>query len=291
MTSSPTSDAVAIRDDDDDDRPSAGQRLREWLMAPVRLARAMFLPDRWLPVEVGAGRAGAAMLALFLCGMFGALAVGSRLDVSADVMREAAQSGGMREEGGPGGGGPGAGSAPAMSDREIQEEITKRLGVERVMRALKDGLGRPGKVLILALVIYLIGTYVGGKPVMRRALSAAAHAALPMAVASIVLGVAALSQESLTPAQADALVGNPLAPLAEQLGAAGRLVTGVDPFFLWSVLLLGFGLAAAADITRRRAFLTLAVCLALFLCLSNVVCASPPEGGMGGGPGGPRGPR
>jgi len=91
-----------------------------------------------------------------------------------------------------------------------------------------------------------------------------------------------MAQVSLTPAQADSLVQNPLARAYAGLGpSAARLLEGVDPFMIWSVLLLGLGMAPAGEVTRKRAFITLFVGFAIYLALSRGACA---------GPAGPPGP-
>jgi hypothetical protein len=265
----------------DEAPPSLLDRLRAVLAVPARLLRALFLPDQGLPIEVNAGRSGAALLALVLCGLFGAMAVGARLDVSTQVLSEAAAASAPRP-------GATAGETPAAkSDREVAEDIDKTLALERVMSALSAGLWTPIKVLILAVVIYLLLLYIGGAPTMKRSLSAVSHAALPVAVKSLVLGIAALGQASVTPAQVSGLVANPLAaPLAGAGPLLARLGQGVDPFFLWSVVLLGFGMAPAAEISRKRAFIALGVVVLLFLLVTRIGCG-------GGGPPspGPEGPR
>lgn len=274
--------------EDDDDVPAGlGERVLRVLAVPGRLLEALLLPDRGIPRQVSAGRYGAALLAVIICGLVGAAAIGARLDVSTDILSQAAH-------GGPGGGGPGGGggggaqpaggnnagaqAAATKSDREIAEDITKTLAVERVVRALKAGLWVPIELLILTFFFFVFAKYVGGTPTLKRSFAATTHAALPQAVKSLVIAGAALAQTSLTRAQADSLVANPFQPTLAGMGPLGGLFSGVDPFLVWSVVLLALGMAPAAEISRKRAFITLFVGFALYLGLGLKFC--------GGGPGG-----
>jgi hypothetical protein len=284
--------SVSAPDDDDDVPVGLGERLRRIVAVPGRLLGSLFLPDKYVPQQVNAQHYGAALLAIIFCGLVGQAAIGARLDVSTDILQQASQ--GMGGPGGPGGGGGGGGggrasgsnqgaqAAAVKSDREIQEDITKSLAVERVTRALGAGLWTPLKILLLTLFIYLVLRYAGGKPTLTRAFSATTHAALPYAAKALIIAVAAYSQASLTPAQADSMVANPLAPTFATLGNVGIVLSIVDPFMLWSVGLLVLGAAPAAEISRKRAFVTILVAFVLFLGVSNFFAHM--GGGGGGGP-------
>ena len=284
-----TSEVTAPDDDLDDAPVSPGERLRRLISVPGQLLQALLLPDRGMARQVSARRYGAALAAVVVCGLLAAAAIGVRLDVSTDILAQAA-SPGMAEGGGGGGGpppgdnGPGAQAAATKSDREITEEINKTLAVERVTRALSAGLWVPLQLLVLTIFVYGFLRYVGGTPTLERSFAATVHAALPYAVKSLVIAGAALAQHALTPSQADALVANPLAPSYASLGPGlARLLEDVDPFMLWSVLLLGLGMAAAGEVSRRRAFITLLVGFALYLGLGLAVCGGP-AGPPGAGP-------
>jgi hypothetical protein len=43
-------------------------------------------------------------------------------------------------------------------------------------------------------------------------------------------------------------------------------------------VLMGFGLSAAGEITRRRAFVSIVWVLMLYFALTNLACSPPPEG-------------
>jgi hypothetical protein len=83
---------------------------------------------------------------------------------------------------------------------------------------------------------------------------------------SFLVAAQAWSMHGLTPADID------------KLGAAARLggpMIGIDLFGLWSAVLIAFGLAAAAGITRKRAFAAVLTCF-LFLSLLTGGGAPPP---------------
>jgi hypothetical protein len=276
--------SVSAPDDDDDVPVGLGERLRRIVAVPGRLLGALFLPDKVIPQQVNAQRYGAALLAVILCGLLGQAAIGARLDVSTDILQQAAQD--MGGPGGPGGGGGGGGSASGgsgqgaqaaavKSDREIQEDITKSLAVERVTRALKAGVWVPLRILLLTLAVFLLLVFVGGKPTLSRSFAATTHAVLPYAVKGLIIAAAAYAQTSLTPSQADTLVANPLAPAIMRLGGIEGLLGAFDPFLLWSAALLGVGMAPAGEISRKRAFITLVVGFALFVsfCIIAASCS------------------
>jgi len=257
---------MAPNDDLEDGPVGLGERVRRFFAPPARLLAVLFTPDRAVPREVQARRYGAALLAVIICGLLAATAVGLRLDVSADVLAQAS-AGPMGPGAGPGA--PGEGTA-TKSDREIDEEIAQTLAKARTMGALGAGVAMPLELFLLSIFVFLLTSYVGGKPSFVGAASASMHAALPHAVKLVVIGFAALGQTSLTPAQADGLVGNPLAPVFAGAGpVVARLFAGVDPFMIWSLVILGFGMSAAGQITRTRAFATLLVGFALFLAISR----------------------
>jgi hypothetical protein len=277
--------SVSSATEDDDDVPvGLGERLRQIVAVPGRLLGVLLIPDKAMPEQVNAQRYGAALLAIIICGLLGQAAIASRLDVSTDILQQAAQGMGPGGPGSPGGGAPGAQGAQAAatkSDREIQEEITKTLSVERVTRVLNYGAWKPIKYSLLAVLLYILLRFVGGQPTMKKAYSTAIHASLPYAVKALVVAAAALAQASLTPSQADSLVANPLAPTFAQMGGLGVVLSAVDPFVLWSVALLAFGAGAAAQISRKRAFVSVLVGFALFLGMSTFFSHA---GGGGGGP-------
>jgi hypothetical protein len=153
----------------------------------------------------------------------------------------------------------------------------------QVMIGIDAVVVTPFKILALALGLLVVGRYVGGKTSALGALTAASNAALPFGVKSLLVAGTALSRTAVTPMELPGLL--PFSTIGP--GGGGPLKFLVfDPFMLWTVVLLGFGLYAASHLTRRRAFAAVLVCFGLFQLLSGGAGPSMPA------PGGPmmRGP-
>ena len=241
---------------------SIGARLKSAIAVPFRLIAALIVPDRGMPRAVARERGGPALLAIILCGGLAAFVIGTRVDPTAMVLQEET----MRM------GGP---DAEARSDREIEEEIGKQRTMTQVNLGLSAGLYTPLLVGLLAIGVFMAGRFVGGKTDMQKSFAAAAHASLPVAVKSLAIAVTAWPAARISPMEVDRLmrIGN--------FGPVGPLQS-LDGFVLWSGVLLVLGLAAAAQISRRRALITTLVLMTLFVLLTGEVGAGP--GGPGGHP-------
>lgn len=245
------------------DARDRGRRLVAALTAPLV---ALLFPDRGVPPLVSAGRFRLAMAIVVGAALLSAAAVSLRVDVGAAVRAENAGAPPPPAESSAAGA---ATQAEVKTDREIDEEIAKRTAVIRVKLGLSAALATPGKILLLALALFLLGRYVGGKPTTQRALAAAAVGALPWAVRSLIAAAAALRQEAIGPSDLDSLVAGSLASDAGQ-SIVARLAAGVDLFSLWSVVLCGVGLSAASGIGRVRGLVVVSIGFALLLMISSI---------------------
>jgi hypothetical protein len=269
---------------------SGGGRLRRAasvLLAPLRPFLAILFPER-VRDEVVAQRYGWALMALVVCASLSAFAIGSRLDLGPEVR---ARNSGLPQTK--------MNQAPAAeehpeevkTDREIDEQIVKETAVARVMLGLKAVLATPFQVLMLAVALLLLGRYIRGTPTMGRSMAAAALGSLPGGVRALVTGLAAWKQTAVGTADADTLVSG-FSP-AEALGAAGhpvlqRLMTGVDVFSVWMLLVLGLGFCAATGVKRTKGFVAILVGFVLYLLVTRLIMAGggpPPGAGPGPGPG------
>jgi hypothetical protein len=237
-----------------------------------RLFGSLVVPDRVLPGAVTQGRSTAPIVAVTLAALVAAFVIGGRLDMTATVIRENPDAPTQQARG------PRAGKQAAAkptkaekpgeeprepkTDREVDDEIVKQRSIEQVKRGLAAGVGTPFMIFLLGIGLYILGRYVGGKPTFARSLAVAGFAMLPFAVRSIIASVSALGHDSLTPEQAVSLVDTLVlrAPVPPPLQA----LLSIDLFAVWSLVLLGFGLAAAAELSRRRAFVTAAVAFFLY---------------------------
>ncbi len=247
------------------DSHGRGRRLAAALTAPVV---ALLFPDRGVPPLVAAGRFRMVMAIVVAAALLAAAAVSLRVDVGPAVRAENSGAPPPPRDSSAAGA-----SAPqpeeVKTDREIEEDIEKRTAVIRVKLALSAALGTPARILLLALALFLLGRYVGGKPTTQRALAAAAVGALPWAVRSLIAAAAALRQEAIGPSDLDSLVAGGLASDAGQ-SILARLAAGVDLFTLWSVVLCGFGLSAASGIGRVRGLVVVSIGFILLLLISSI---------------------
>ncbi len=226
---------------------SIATRLRRAISVPGRMVAALFVPDRFMPRVVFGERSTAAVLTIMLCAGLSAFVLGSRIDMTRPVLQQEAQ---MMKMMGP--------DAEPRSDRAIQEQIDKDTTIAQVTMGLSAGAWVPLQLGLLAIGLYLLGRYVGGKPTMRRAMAAASYGSLPSAVKSLVVAGMAWPRASLAPMEIEEL---------ERASMLGRSVLGpmaVDAFALWTVILLGFGLASASSISRRRSFIAIVFAFTLF---------------------------
>lgn len=240
-------------------RPNVDSRARRAVASIVDHLTALVLPDRGVPPLVAAGRFRLAMLLVVIAAAISATAIGARIDVAPTVRAESA--------GPPPSGGPSEGGE-VKTDRDIEEEVAKRTAVIRVKLGFAALGGTPIKIVVIGIALFLLGRYVGGAPTLIGSLTAAAVGALPWAVRSLIAGAAAWRQTAILPDDLDRLVA---ARFPGELNHVllTRLSGAVDLFSLWSLVLCGFGLAAAAGIGRARSFAAVTVVYVLFLLIST----------------------
>ena len=235
------------------------------MAAPLRPFYVALVPDRNVGIEVAAGRYGLPLLTVVLCACVAAFALGTRLDVGPAVLADDA-----------------GGGAELKSDREIDKEIEQRTAVARVKLGVGAALATPFRVLALGLALLLLGRFIGGKPTMRRALTVAALAAVPGAVRSLVTAVVAWRQPRVFPDELDALVQFPQV-IPDGHPVLARLLSGVDLFTWWSLVILAFGMCAAADVRARKGIAAIAIGFVLYLLVTRLIMggAAPPPGAAG----------
>jgi hypothetical protein len=86
----------------------------------------------------------------------------------------------------------------------------------------------------------------------------------------------------VVPGELDSLVRFP-SVLPDGHPVLERLLAGVDVFTWWSVVVLAFGLCAAAEIRRTKGFVAIAISFVLFLVVTRLIMggAQPPPGVAG----------
>ena len=240
-------------------------RILSALVRPLKPFFVALVPDRYVGPEVAAGRYGWPLITVILCACIAAFALGTRLDVGPEVRADNAVETAAN-------GKPNA--AEIKTDREIDEAIAQRVAVVRVKLGVGAALGTPFRIFGLALAMLLLGRFIGGKPTMPRALTVASIASVPGAVRSLVTAVVAWRQQSIGASELESLVQFP-SWIPSGHPVLERLLAGVDVFTWWSVVLLAFGLSAAADVRRTKGFIAVAIGFGLFLAVTRLI--------MGGG--------
>ena len=231
------------------------------------MVTALLIPDRGVPRLVTAGRFQLAMALVVGAALLAAAATGRRLDVGPEVRAEnAGRAPSTQASAKAGAAAPDL--AEVKTDRQIDEEIAKRTAVQQVKLGLGAALGTPMRLLAIALFLYVLGAYVGGTPTLVRTLAAAAVGALPWAVHDTLAAILTWRQPAITPADLDGLVVSRVA-VAVHHPFVARLIARADLFAVWSVVLWGFGLAAAAGLGRARAFVTVGVGFTLYVLLTT----------------------
>jgi len=243
-----------------------GTRIRNLLAIPGRLLGVLVVPDRVMPNAVREQRSTSAILAILVCALLSAYVVGARIDVSSTVLHEEA----MRQKN------MGA-DFEGKSDRELREDITKGRTIEQVKLGLNAGLLQPLKIFGLTIVLFLLGRFIGGRTTFGGSLAAAAYGSLPGAVKSLVVAAMAWPSQTLTPKDIETLNSISIPIPIDSLGLFRFLV---DPFWLWQIVIVAFGLAAAAQVSRRRAFIAYFVLVASAMLLLTGL-----TGMSGAGPG------
>lgn len=245
--------------------PGAGARLHGVASALLAQVAALLWPDRGVAPLVRNGRYRLSMVIVVGTALLAAAAAGARVDMAPAVRAEnagapppATSGAGDKAQAD-----PAAAPGEVKTDAEIAEEISRRTGVIQVKLVLGALVGTPAKILALAIGLLLLGRYVGARPTWRGALAVASVGALPWAVRSCIAAAAAWRQTAILPDDIAGLVDRGL-PLA----IPHPLLAGVDLFTVWSVILVGFGLADATGTSRVRGFAAVSVGFVLILLVS-----------------------
>lgn len=198
------------------------------------------------------------------CAASGA-AFASRVDPAAEVISQMEQSGELAK----------------ATDREISEEVQKAERVALVGGIAKGVFGMPLAVLLLSVLVRLAVWLIGKKTTFSAVFTAVSVAMLPVALAYLVSAFAALRQDVLSPQQSGQLLVTSLSQLMHPSSpVAAKLLGVVELFKLWTVLLLGLGLAEAARMQKAKG---LVFAITLYLLFSGFVSIGLPAMMQGGG--------
>lgn len=203
----------------------------------------LFAPDRAMDRQARLGRARAYLFASWIASLSLAAARAVRVDAAASTLRKLEMSGQLM----------------SMSDRQIGDETHSAERIFQVGTIAKAVVGAPLSLGLACLAVLFVAWFLRGRIKGSAVAPVAAATLLPQVIADLIDTATAVRHTTLPP---DAV---PLAPrdLAAVLSLAARplqmpwvkLGHALDFYSLWAAILMGFGVAAAAQIPRRRAMI------------------------------------
>ncbi len=207
-----------------------------------------------------------ALIAATLGSLAYAAVLQPRLDVSAAVLEQPA--------------GP-EGEKKTQTPHEQEEALASARKVAAARTWGGAALGPSLTAIGLALALWIGFAVAFRAPSLRETLAVAAYAQIPAAVAQVLAIPALLVRGSVTPPElADVLpshLGVLLGP--GRAGPLAGLLSSLDLFTLWALVIVAFGMRAVAGVSTARAVTTT---LVLFACFVGVVRVAAPS--LVGGP-------
>lgn len=153
------------------------------------------------------------------------------------------------------------------TDREVEEAIAQKAKIAEVTFAASALVSPPLLALELTIVLWLWARYLKGKPAFGVLFAMAVHAQLPLALRSVCRAAVVLSRDAVEPKEIDGLLTSGLQPLFHLSSPWQQLLGGADLFLLWTAVLLGIALYAAAKLPARRAAVGMALAYAAFVAV------------------------
>jgi hypothetical protein len=151
-----------------------------------------------------------------------------------------------------------AGELQTASDRQVEDATKSAERIYLVKRVASALVEPPLELGLFCVAVFALAWFLRGRSEGRAVPPVAAAALLPLAIGNALEAVATFQHEAISPDGPTSLprtladfwttvAGHPaVEPVA-------KLLSAFDVFSFWSALLLGFGLAAAAQLPRRRA--------------------------------------
>ena len=161
------------------------------------------------------------------------------------------------------------GQLQTSSDRQVEDATKSAERIYLVKRVAGALVEPPFQLGLLCVAIFALGWFFRGRTEGRAVPPVAAAALLPLAVGNLLEAIATYQHAAIAPDGPPSLprtLADFWTSVAAQPGPAPlmKLLSAFDVFSFWSALLVGFGLAAAAQLPRRRA---LTGTLAAWLCM------------------------
>jgi hypothetical protein len=218
----------------------------------------LFAPDRAMDRQARVGRARFYFLVAWAAAIVLGAALAARVDAASSTLRKLEMSGQLQ----------------SMSDRQIADEARNAERIFQVGSIAKGVLGVPFSLGLACLALLFLAWFLRGRVKGSAVVPVAATTMLPGAIANLLDAATAFRHAAMPPE------GVPLAPrtLSALLALAGRplmepwvkLGEALDFFSLWAALLMGFGLAAAAQLPRRNAIIGTLIAWVCYRLLTHV---------------------
>lgn len=186
--------------------------------------------------------------------------------------------------------------AEAVAGHALQNDMTpheRELAIENALRLhhvaswAGAGLLPALSAVALSIALYFAFWVAGARTTFKQTLTVSAHALVPQALKALLVVPAARAHAPISPdALATLLPSNLLAWLPKTLSLPGPAMSALgafDLFTLWSLLLVGSGMASASRASKLRTVIVMTVLFAAYIALFKVVPAAA-GGGGGGGP-------
>ena len=208
--------------------------------SPIAL---LFAPDRGMERQARVGRVLWFFLFAWLCSLLLGAALALRVDAKDSTLRKLDASGKLQ----------------TMSDRQVADETRNAERVSQVLSVAKGVVGTPLQLGLASVAMLGLCWFLRGRIKGSAVAPVAAATLLPGAIADLLDAVWAFRHVALPPE------GLPLAP--RSLGAIMpilghplvepwlKLGNALDFFSLWTAVMLGYGVAAVGQISKRSALI------------------------------------
>jgi len=150
---------------------------------------------------------------------------------------------------------------PQMQENFMQgQQLTQGTAFIYIIPLVSSWAGLWLGWLVLAGLLHLGSTLLGGRGSMQSALSVTAWASLPFALRDLLRAVYMLSAQHV-------IVSPGLSGFATGGGFAAQVLEYTDLFLLWNVVLLLIGFAIVEGLPRARSFLVVAAVMSLLVSI------------------------
>jgi hypothetical protein len=230
--------------------------------SPVAL---LFAPDRAMERQGRIGRARWLLLFAWLCSILAGAALALRVDAAGSTLKKLEMSGQLKN----------------MSERQLADEIHSAERVSQVISVAKGVVRTPLSFGLACLAIVALAWFFRGRVKGSAVPPVAAATLLPGAIVNLLDAVTAFRHAAIPPegvpltprslSAALALLGRPLMEPWIKLGDA------LDFFSLWAALMMGYGVASAAQVPRRTALVGTLIAWVCYQLLSHVAMGGTPR--------------